>query len=143
MNEGAQTMDPTLITGIKRVDEDHAALFAKLAEIKKALDDGKPYEQTIEIVFLLQRYTARHFAREEEIMRRVHCPTLEQNIAAHREFTKRVDGWVELLTMGNAPTSFLRDIQAEAVAWITHHISSTDCGLRACAGKSAVVDHSN
>lgn len=132
MSPQSLTLSPELLTGHPAIDEEHRTLFERLAEIKAAIDQGIGIEKTIEIIVLLQRYTLRHFAREEEHMRRFQCPTLAKNVEQHRIFTRKVENWLSVLTVSGAPVSVLRDVHAESVAWITHHISSTDCGLRGC-----------
>jgi hemerythrin len=65
-------------------------------------------------------------------MLQVRCSAHSENCTAHREFIRRLDGWLELLTFGSTPISVLRDIQQQSTAWIEDHIVRIDCRLRGC-----------
>jgi hypothetical protein len=66
-------------------------------------------------------------------MVKVNCPAHGANCKAHREFSEKLDGWLELLTYRGTPVSLMLDVQRESVEWITSHITRIDCCLRDCA----------
>ncbi|MGA2694301.1 MAG: hemerythrin family protein [Opitutaceae bacterium] len=132
MSIATTPLDPDLCTGHLQIDADHVELLSQLAKLKEALDGGSGREKTVDMIVTLQKYTLGHFAREEEHMVRVNCPSLTRNIAAHREFSRRVENWLDLLTVSGAPVSILLDVHREATAWIRAHIIGIDCGLRGC-----------
>jgi hemerythrin-like metal-binding protein len=137
MSENPSLLDSTLETGHLRIDSDHRELLRQLEDVRGAIERGVGSQKTVDMIVLLQRYTLGHFLREEELMRRVSCPTLERNMAAHREFLEKVEAWLDLLTMSGTPLSVLRDVQREAEAWIRAHIAGVDCGLRGCPSRAS------
>lgn len=121
-----------LRTGHEMIDREHREFLRQLDELKTALDTGAGRERMVDLITILQKYVLGHFAREEAYMREVGCPTLEQNMAAHREFVGRFDRWIDFLTTHGMPVSILRDVHRESLAWINGHIVHIDCGLRGC-----------
>lgn len=120
-------------TGHPRIDAEHREFFHQLDTLKTAIDQGAGRERVAELVVILQKYALGHFAREEAHMHRVACPALRENCTAHREFARRLDSWLELLTTSGTPVSVLLDVHRESTAWIESHIVTVDCRLRGCA----------
>ncbi len=119
-------------TGHPQIDAEHRELFVHLNALKAAVDAGAGRERTVELIVILQKYALGHFAREESHMRRVNCPARDQNCAAHRDFSRKLDGWLDLLTFSGTPVSVLLDVHRESIAWIESHIVNVDCQLRGC-----------
>ena len=124
--------NPTLETGHADIDSEHRELLEQLAAVKTAIDQGAGREKIAELISVLQKYVLGHFAREEVLMERKRCPARETNRAAHRDFARKLDGWLELLTSGVSPYSLMRDVHHEATNWIVAHILECDCQLRKC-----------
>lgn len=121
-----------LETGHALIDAEHREYFRQLDELEAAIERGVGQEQMTQLIVTLQKYVLGHFSREEAHMSRVGCRAHGANCAAHREFARKFEGWIELLTLGNAPLSLVADIQRESAAWILAHITSIDCKLRDC-----------
>ena len=124
--------NPALETGHPHIDAEHRELLEQLAAVKTAIDQGAGREQIAALITVLQKYVLGHFAREEGLMERKRCPARETNRAAHREFARKLDGWLVLLTSGVSPYSLMRDVHREATDWIVAHIVQCDCQLRQC-----------
>ena len=126
------SLPPRLATGHAKIDDQHCQFLGHLAVLKDAIDGGAGREKIVELITLLQQYALVHFADEEAYMDRVGCPALAENTAAHREFARKLDGWLMLLSTGGSSVSLLVDIQRESTAWMLAHISGVDCKLRGC-----------
>ena len=126
------TWSPRFETGHAQIDAEHREFFEKLHGLKQALEAGAGRERIVELIQLLQRYVLGHFAREELLMRRTHCPAYEVNRTCHREFERKLEVWLELLSTSGSPVSLLRDVHRESFAWIEAHILNCDCQLRGC-----------
>lgn len=124
--------NPALETGHPSIDSEHRELLDQLAAVKTAIDQGAGREQIAELIAVLQKYVLGHFAREEVLMERKNCQARDTNRAAHREFARKLDGWLVLLTSGVSPYSLMRDVHREATDWIVAHILQCDCQLRQC-----------
>jgi hemerythrin-like metal-binding protein len=123
---------PRFETGHAQIDAEHREFFDKLNGLKQAMESGAGRERIVELINLLQRYVLGHFAREESLMHRTCCPAYEENRAAHREFERKLECWLELLSSSNSPVSLLLDVHRESFAWIEAHILNCDCQLRGC-----------
>jgi hemerythrin len=119
-------------TGHPQIDDEHREFFRQLKALRETIEAGGGREQVVELIRILQKYATGHFCREEAHMLRVACPAREANCAAHREFAAKLEGWLNLLTLGGAPLSLTHDIQRESSAWIRAHIVNVDCELRHC-----------
>jgi hemerythrin len=124
--------NPALETGHQMVDSDHQKLISTLNELDEALKNGTGKEELSRIVTFLVVYTKAHFAREEQHMRAVNCPSMVQNCAAHGVLKKKLDGWVETMKTSGPTTPLLLEVYRETSAWITAHILRVDCQLRNC-----------
>ena len=123
----------SLETGHPTVDAEHRELIRQLEGVSMAVEAGAGLANVTELIVILQRYAHGHFSREEAHMLRVSCPAHGANCIAHREFSARLDRWLELLTQRGTPMSLILDVQRESVAWIRQHITRIDCQLRHCA----------
>ena len=121
------------------MDAEHRELIRQLEGLKVAVDAGADREHVTDLIVILQRYAHGHFAREEAHMLRVKCPAHQANCMAHKEFSERLDGWLELLTHRGTPRSLVLDVQRESIDWIRRHITKIDCQLRQCAPVPAVT----
>jgi hemerythrin len=123
---------PALETGHPMVDSDHQKLISTLNELDQALKDGSGKEELARIITFLVVYTNAHFAREEQHMRDVQCPSLLKNCFAHAALRQKLDGWVAAMHQNGPTTSLVLEIYRETSAWITQHILRVDCHLRGC-----------
>ncbi len=123
---------PRFETGHAHLDAEHRAFFDQLNRLQDAIESGAGREKIVEMITILQQYSLGHFAREEDHMRKVHCPAIDANCSAHRSFSAKLDGWLELLSTSGSPVTLLRDIHRESSAWIESHILKIDCQLRGC-----------
>ena len=84
---------------------------------------------------ILPRYALGHFAREEAHMIRVSCPSGELNFDAQRDFARKLEGWLDLLSSGGTPVSVRRNAHGESSAWIESLLRRVGCCLRNWASK--------
>ena len=123
--------DSSLATGHKLVDEDHQKLINALNELETVLGKGADTKRLVDILSFLITYTHEHFAREENLMRCVHCPALGENIKAHSMLLIRLSEWVPRLYKPGT-RELAREIFTELTTWIQNHILRVDCQLRHC-----------
>jgi len=127
-----EPLNKKLQTGHEKIDQQHCRFLQHLKTLKEVIEAGAGRERIAEMITLLQQYALIHFADEEEYMTLVGCPALIENRAAHREFSHKMDGWLELLSSSGSSVTLLLDIQRESSAWMLAHIASVDCKLKSC-----------
>lgn len=123
----------TLETGNAVVDRDHRLLIQHVNALGETLKNGTGKEQVATMIAFLNKYTREHFAREEQIMKDVKCPTTGQNCAAHRALATKLDGWVARLQASGPNTSLVLEIYKESSEWLRSHIMRVDSHLKNCA----------
>ena len=73
--------DPSLATGIERIDRQHKELMVAIQRFEEAVHEGSGLRVVNGTVKLLVRYAEDHFTLEESYMAHIEYPQL----AAHRE----------------------------------------------------------
>jgi hemerythrin len=122
----------TLETGHALVDSDHRQLISTLNELEQALKQGVGKDELARIITFLVVYANAHFAREEQHMREVQCPSLLPNCLAHSALRRKLDSWMETMGRSGPSTTLVLEIYREMSSWITQHIRKVDCQLRGC-----------
>ncbi len=115
---------PEYSVSVLRFDSEHKKLFELINELNDAMSAGRGRAMVARVLQDLTVYVRRHFAAEEEAMRRAGYEGLEAHIAEHRALAEQVakyyDEWA-----GDASTSpvdllfFLRN-------WLQKHILESD-----------------
>ena len=127
------TWNASLETGNTVVDNDHKVLIKQINLLGDALKAGTAKDQLATMIAFLNKYTREHFAREEQIMKDVKCPTTGQNCTAYKLLVAKLDGWVAKLNAGGASTSLVLEIYKESSEWLRSHIVGIDSPLKRCA----------
>jgi hemerythrin-like metal-binding protein len=75
------------LVGVDAIDEEHRVLFRYGRDFEHALTKGLRADDLNRIFERLLRYTERHFANEEELMRERGAPGLKGHIKLHQQLT--------------------------------------------------------
>lgn len=114
-----------LSVGIEEIDEDHRRLITCLDDLFTACFAGQGPLVLKGVLNRLMQYTREHFSREEDIMRKVGYPGLEDHRAEHAALVTELDDIIEQYEISNShelsnkTLQFLED-------WLTHHILIED-----------------
>ena len=115
---------PEYSVSVLRFDSEHKILIDLINELNDAMSAGRGRAMIARILQDLTMYVRRHFAAEEEAMRRAGYEGLQAHIAEHRALAEQVAKYYEAWA-ANASTSavdllfFLRD-------WLQKHILEAD-----------------
>ncbi|MHB9118382.1 MAG: hemerythrin family protein [Burkholderiales bacterium] len=83
--------DDSMSMGVAYLDEDHRKIFSLIKKLTGS-DSGRMSAHVVEEVLdVLLNYTGYHFAREEEYMRKIGYPDLEEHIVAHFALSRKVE----------------------------------------------------
>jgi hemerythrin len=118
------TWDETLRIGDPEIDADHQGLFALVDE----LEHGRKGETDLaNIIARLEVYAEEHFAREEELMKKIGFPGMEAHIAEHRKFEEWLDT-VKATYRRAAESPFLLadTVNQFLEQWLVNHIMKED-----------------
>ena len=114
--------------GNAAIDADHQGLFALIAELHAA--DPAQIDLT-EIISRLEAYTAGHFAREEELMKKVGYPDFDAHVEEHEAFVE----WVQTVKRTyrlavESPFHISDTVNKHLADWLVSHIMKEDMKYR-------------
>jgi hemerythrin len=117
-------------TGVPELDEQHKEWLRQVNLFDAAVMNGRERDVIYDMLAYLIDYSIRHFALEESIMARCHCPALKENIAAHAALGSRLNEILRQIEL-SGPSAFVAiSIKAELEHWLTNHICTVDVRLR-------------
>lgn len=112
-----------LKVGISTVDEQHKKLintFNRFIEVKDSMDAHQ-----IEVLFnALVRYSNIHFTDEEELMKRIKYPYIEEHQKEHDYFISELQRIYNEIDSGNINSTF--EIAVFLSRWLKNHILISD-----------------
>ncbi|HIJ37839.1 MAG TPA: hemerythrin family protein [Rhodospirillaceae bacterium] len=121
--------------GIEEIDSDHQHLISIINEfITTAKENSGVVDQATlkNILDKLKKYTAEHFAREEEMQKKVQYLGLEDNQRQHAILTKTLYEFIDNFfggRLGNQAEATDK-INAFLRRWLVDHIVKTDMKMR-------------
>lgn len=115
---------PDLSVGDAAIDQDHRELFRLFHKLETAdVSEGL----LSEILGRLEGYAQSHFAREEELLRRVNYPHFDEHVKGHRLFIE----WLEAVKSTYArsaetPFEIGETVNRFLGEWLIHHVRHED-----------------
>lgn len=118
------TWDPSFVTGIKTIDQQHRQLFQVIAELHQELHGPHNLHAMREVVKGLAHYIRTHFTYEEGLMAEHGFPDLAPHQAQHVHFVRKVEEFERMLQEKDPQVD--REISAFLRQWLSEHILGTD-----------------
>jgi len=114
----------SLLTGYKKLDDQHRLLLSMFDDLMNALLEGRASEIIFELLLKLKKYAYYHFNSEEKLMKNINYPDIQTHSEEHNKFRKIVYKYIKeyksnyyLIT--SETTDFL-------YSWISFHIMLSD-----------------
>jgi hemerythrin len=114
--------------GVESIDEQHKELFNIANRIYDLLKNElimDKYDQIIEIIEELKKYTVYHFKAEEEYMQRIGYKKFLSQKVAHNDFLEKMDS-IDLDKIDNGHNEYLLGILDFVCIWLVEHIIKED-----------------
>lgn len=113
-----------LSVGSETIDEEHKTLIGVVNQLHEAIEKGSDRRTIGDLLGRLAEFVAIHFAEEEQIMRRVRYPGIDQHIQHHGALLDQLGELFHQFEVGNIDvtprtTEFLSD-------WVLIHLKSQD-----------------
>lgn len=109
------------LTGVKQMDDEHKTLIQKIQHLGASLNSDS--ESVLAAFANLSNYIAKHFADEEQFMRSINYPDLENHKAIHKNLLIKVFEFEAQVKKNqfvpNELMAFMND-------WLTKHILGAD-----------------
>lgn len=111
------------LTGVKRIDSQHEALFALIHDFQ---DAWRSNSSTLEVLCFLEEmhlYAKFHFYSEEHLMQSVGYPRFDDLRKEHMEMLESISAFIEAFKKGTAKPA---EIEGFLFDWFIDHISTED-----------------
>ena len=114
----------SLSVGIESIDQQHQQLFGFINDIHDAMSAGKGNDAVASIAGQLLQYTKEHFKFEEQMLKQMNYPKLNDHHKVHGYLTDQVTQIYNRLNSGEKLnpiqlSNFLKD-------WLKNHILKID-----------------
>jgi hemerythrin len=108
---------------LPEIDDQHKLLFQMINDLWQGILAKAEVPVTAEVLQRLENYTRTHFSAEEELMRSIAFPRIEEHRRAHRLFIDQISNtrrkWANGEPIGLEILHFLNN-------WLIDHILTTD-----------------
>jgi NNP family nitrate/nitrite transporter-like MFS transporter len=116
--------DDEFSVGIEGIDHPHSRMMRLINEIDEVVQEGGTYEQFAPVLSDLIDYSNRHFAHEEKLLEKNHCPDFERHKKAHVRLREELLGWQE--KVAKAGTEDMNELMVFLRIWFPGHILEMD-----------------
>ena len=116
--------DKSFEVGVKEMDEQHRKLVEMLNHVYELLEKGKREEAKRYFIHEILNYFETHFNAEEEFMKSINYPDLENHLKAHENFRKVMNSLISKIEEGKEHE--FREAVALAWGWLYSHIQKVD-----------------
>lgn len=106
------------------LDSHHQQLFTLLNSIYENVMSSQQLDCVLPKFEELSEYTIHHFKEEEQYMREISFPDIDDHIAMHREFTKTICELRE--SYHNNDLEVARELIVVLGEWLLHHVLKED-----------------
>ena len=124
-------MKPEYYIGIDMIDQEHKQLFDYASEAYELLQEEftpDKYDKIDAILEKLRDYTVKHFSDEEEYMKEIGYPKLEEQMRAHEAFIDKLVhiDMNELDAIDDNQQDYLIRLIDFLLTWLSNHILKAD-----------------
>jgi hemerythrin-like metal-binding protein len=115
-----------LITGNHTIDSQHKQIFRLINNLAEACMHGHGFEFIRDALDFLASYTVRHFADEEELLRKCNFPEYREHKALHEDFANTVSRLCDEFHESGVSADLLDRIYMVVAQWLVNHIKQED-----------------
>jgi len=117
---------PNLSVGVEMIDEQHKIWFQKAAQLFEAGQKGQAKETILQMFDFLDDYTKFHFKDEEEYMKSIQYPGLDDQKRMHAGFIEELARLRKDYNESGGNVLLIINANKMVINWLTKHISTAD-----------------
>lgn len=124
--------------GDDRIDSDHKALFSIINTAEDVINGSGSRRDLERVLARLDQYTKEHFAREEEMQRRVGYPFHEAHKLEHKNLIRTLTEIRDRVAQAKDAYSYERVLQGLVDLledWLMNHVMLHDLRMRSFIGR--------
>lgn len=110
--------------GIPQIDEEHARLINMLNDMHDYLRSNEKEKATQIFRETMLAYVVEHFAHEEEFMKKIGYPQVDEHAQIHANFRRSMEA--EIQKFDAMDEKAFRTAMTDTYTWIINHIGNTD-----------------
>lgn len=114
-----------LVSGNKKIDNQHKALFEKTNKLYEAVDNGEE-DAITNILEFLEEYVRVHFRDEEKFMKKARYQGLAEHKNIHTKFTIEVAKRIRDYKNLGYDVDTIRSTQKFISQWLYNHVLKVD-----------------
>ena len=114
----------SLVLGIDEIDQQHKQWIEIINNLDDALMNRSGSKTLVQLAREMVGYTSYHFAEEEQFMKAIGYPGLDQHIALHKDFTAQVKTLKDELESGQFVSE--TSVMSTMKRWLEDHIKTVD-----------------
>ncbi|MCK4911752.1 MAG: bacteriohemerythrin, partial [Thermodesulfovibrionales bacterium] len=130
--------DNKYLTHNREIDMQHRKLLEAISSLKDAILSGRNEEGLQQIIPKLLEYVELHFKTEEDHMRALGYPKQDEHIAAHRDFTSKVNSVIADIKRGKTGLSL--SVYDFLATWLKKHVAGIDMDLGEFLAEKGMTD---
>jgi hemerythrin len=123
--------DPSLSTGIEKIDEQHQGLVRNFDMLQEAVEAGQSRYVLWEFLEFLELYADSHFRVEEDLMDEMRYPDFVAHKSEHNSFRTGLHAIVLRYRHKGYSASIVLEAYGFAESWLTKHLNGLDRALAA------------
>lgn len=125
----AFTWTKNIETGNQLIDSEHKELLNKINDFMNACSQGKGRGEILNTLNFLKKYTATHFAHEEELQQKSNYPDYTRHKQLHNEFNRSIAKIEQKFLAEGASIAMVSEINQNIGDWLIRHIKAEDIKL--------------
>ncbi len=110
--------------GVEAIDREHTQMLSLINQIDEVIQDGGVYEQFAPQLTELMQYTSNHFAHEEKLLEKNHCPDIDRHKKSHVRLLQELSRWQE--KVAEAEAEDMDELMLFLRIWFPGHILNVD-----------------
>jgi hemerythrin len=118
-----------LSVGVKEIDIQHRALFAKINDLGSAMDSRDNAEHIERFFDFLEEYAASHFAMEQKAMGVYKYPDRAAHIEQHSIFKESINELRSSFKDEGVTDELILKLREKLCDWLVDHVSKVDMAL--------------
>ena len=130
---------PVLASGDSVIDAQTKEFLTKVNDFIDTLDSDYRFESLDKVLAFLLDYSRKHFSVQEEMMKRINYPALNEHTTEHKIFLRRISKLYKQLLIQKNPHApkdedyddrgldgVISDTYDTIISWHDNHMSGTD-----------------
>jgi hemerythrin len=118
--------DDDILTGIKKIDNQHKGLFLRINELVANVEEINDEDSFSVALSYLKQYAVEHFETEAEYFRQFNYPFADEHLDEHKIFTDKIEEIEEKSKVFGSTMHLSIELNAYLINWWYSHLKTHD-----------------